>query len=91
MNQEDTNKLTEYWHQETGYLNDKVDNAFKSAQDHAYALGLKRGKAEVADLAMFVKRLSKALKECNKDNTLPETAMDYLKSNGLEGSPLRDA
>lgn len=36
-------ELTEYWQRETNYLNEKVDDAFKSAQDHAYALGLSRG------------------------------------------------
>ncbi len=51
MNKADTNELTEYWHRETRYVNDKVDEAFKDAQDHAYALGLKRGKEEVTDLA----------------------------------------
>ena len=51
MNKADTNELIEYWHRETRYVNDKVDEAFKDAQDHAYALGLKRGKEEVTDLA----------------------------------------
>lgn len=46
MNKADTNELTEYWHRETRYVNDKVDDAFKEAQDHAYSLGLKRGKEE---------------------------------------------
>lgn len=51
MNKADTNELTEYWHRETRYVNDKVDDAFKDAQDHAYALGLKRGKEEMLDYA----------------------------------------
>jgi len=51
MNKADTNELADYWHRETRYVNDKVDDAFKNAQDHAYALGLKRGKEEVTDLA----------------------------------------
>lgn len=51
MNKADTNELTEYWLRETRRVNDKVDEAFKEAQDHAYALGLKRGKEEVTDLA----------------------------------------
>lgn len=34
MNKADTNELTEYWHRETRYVNDKVDEAFKDAQDH---------------------------------------------------------
>lgn len=51
MNKADENALTEYWHRETRYVNDKVDEAFKDAQDHAYALGLKRGKEEMLDYA----------------------------------------
>lgn len=46
MNKADENALTEYWHRETRYVNDKVDEAFKDAQDHAYALGLERAHHE---------------------------------------------
>jgi hypothetical protein len=45
-NPKDLEELTEYWHRETNYVNQKVDDAFKAAQDHAYALGLKRGDEE---------------------------------------------
>jgi hypothetical protein len=51
MNKADTTELTRYWHHETNYLNIKIDDAFKEAQDHAYALGLKRGKEEMLDYA----------------------------------------
>ena len=44
---EDMNALTDYWHQETNYINDKVDSAFKSAQDDAYALGYRRGREDL--------------------------------------------
>lgn len=43
MNKQDLNELTENWQSDTNYLNEKVDEMFKAAQDHAYALGLKRG------------------------------------------------
>lgn len=43
MNQQDLNELTQNWHSDTNWLNEKIDDAFKRAQDHAYALGLKRG------------------------------------------------
>ncbi len=46
MNKQDENTLTEQWHSDTNYLNEKIDDFFKSAQDQAYALGLKRGMAE---------------------------------------------
>lgn len=48
MEQADKNELTEYLHRQTRYVNEKVDDAFKDAQDHAYALGLKRGRGEAA-------------------------------------------
>lgn len=46
MHQGDLNAMTEYWHRKTLYVNDKVDDSFKQAQDHAYALGLARGRDE---------------------------------------------
>lgn len=51
MNKQDLNALTEAWHSDTNWLNDKVDEMFKAAQDHAYALGISRGlnRREVSD------------------------------------------
>ena len=46
MNKQDENALTEAWHSDTDWLNGKIDEFFKAAQDHAYALGLARGLAE---------------------------------------------
>ena len=43
MNKQDLHELTENWQSDTNCLNYKVDEMFKAAQDHAYALGLKRG------------------------------------------------
>ena len=58
MNQQDLNELTENWHSDTNWLNEKIDEHFKYAQDRAYALGLKRGlttksltDAEIIELA----------------------------------------
>lgn len=51
MNRSDENALCDYWHRETKYVNDKVDEALKEAQNHAYDLGLNRGKEEMTDLA----------------------------------------
>ena len=45
MNQQDLNELTENWHSDTNFLNEKIDEHFKAAQDHAYSLGIKRGLA----------------------------------------------
>ena len=47
MSDRDNAELTEYWRRETMYVNVKIDDAFKNAQDHAYALGLKRGRQQV--------------------------------------------
>lgn len=46
MNQQDLNELTENWHSDTTYINNKVDEMLKASQDHAYELGLKRGRNE---------------------------------------------
>ena len=51
MNRNDLNELTEYFHSDTRYLHDRIDDALKGTQDHAYALGLKRGKQEMTELA----------------------------------------
>ena len=52
LNQEDLSVLTAYWQRETTYANEKVDQACRSMQDHAYALGLARGRAEAAAAAV---------------------------------------
>lgn len=44
---------------------------------------------QVTDLAMLVTRLARALHKASPLNTLPDKAMDYLKRQGLLGSPLR--
>lgn len=46
MNQEDLNALTTAWHSDTTWLNDKIDESMKNAQDHAYQLGLARGRLD---------------------------------------------
>ena len=46
MNNLDLVELTEFWAQETGRLNDKLEESIRAAQDHAYELGLQRGRAE---------------------------------------------
>jgi hypothetical protein len=43
MNKHDDAELTEVWQSDTNWLNGKIDESFKTAQNHAYALGLKRG------------------------------------------------
>ena len=51
VNAEDLDTLTVYWQRETTYANEKVDQTCRSMQDHAYALGLARGRAEAAAAA----------------------------------------
>jgi hypothetical protein len=50
MNKQDENTLVEVWQSDTNWLNDKIDEFFKNAQDQAYALGLKRG-INIVDLS----------------------------------------
>ena len=59
---EDLNALTEYWLRETNYINGKVDEAFKSAQDDAYARGYRRGREDLIEIRKQRDELLKALK-----------------------------
>lgn len=43
------------------------------------------------DLAALVKRLARELRKAKPGNEMSDQAMDYLKRQGLLGSPLRDA
>jgi len=47
--------------------------------------------ARVDDLAALVKRLVQALRKAAPNHVLPAQALDYLKRQGLQGSPLRAA
>ncbi len=60
---EDLNALTEYWHRETNYINDKVDTSFKSAQDDAYARGYRRGREDMIIIRKQRDELLAALEE----------------------------
>lgn len=51
MNRSDLNNLTDMWQSDTRYLHDRIDDAFKGIQDHAYGLGLERGKQDMKELA----------------------------------------
>jgi len=75
MNQQDLAELTKKWQLETSCLNASVDEALKLSQDHAYALGLKRGRA---DCLKFVNLLI----ECHRFGS--GIAKDYLPSDLLE-------
>lgn len=44
---------------------------------------------QVQDLAMIVTRLGRALRQASPFSALPDQAADYLKRQGLLGSPLR--
>lgn len=61
---------------------------------HYSAMGLvarmRQGEKRVDELAAIVRRLAHSLKNAKPDSDLPTRAMDYLKKNGIQGSPLRD-
>lgn len=46
INTEDLKELTSGWYQWTDQLNNTINDLYQEAQNHAYALGLKRGKSE---------------------------------------------
>jgi hypothetical protein len=64
-NPKDLEELTEYWRRETNYVNQKVDDAFRAAQDHAYALGLNRGDEERSRLHAANAEMADALEHIN--------------------------
>lgn len=43
----------------------------------------------IKDLAMLVKMLVRRIRKLDPKDTVAAKAMDYLKRNGLQGSPLR--
>lgn len=51
---------------------------------------LEQSEKVVNELAVLVNRLARSLRKESPDNEILAKAMDYLKRNGLEGSPLRD-
>jgi len=51
----------------------------------------KRAAATIGDLATLVSRLAHAMRKAAPEHELPGLAMEYLRRNGLCGSPLRDS
>lgn len=47
------------------------------------ALGWEMSDSQVAELAMLVARLARALKLSSPNNTLSDAAVDYLRRNNL--------
>ncbi|MDX4955914.1 hypothetical protein [Delftia acidovorans] len=58
---------------------------------HLAAAAPQAPEARVDDLAALVKRLVQALRKAAPNHVLPAQALDYLKRQGLQGSPLRAA
>ena len=51
--------------------------------------GLQQRDTQVDDLAMLVRRLVRSVRNAAPEQAIAEQAMDYLRRNGLDGSPLR--
>ena len=49
----------------------------------------RRLKDQASDMSMLIARLARALAKADPTSELPAGAIDYLKRNGLQGSPLR--
>jgi hypothetical protein len=61
------------------------------AETHLPAAAPQAPAAHVDDLAALVKKLVQALRKAAPNHVLPAQALDYLKRQGLQGSPLRAA
>lgn len=57
--------------------------------DHIDTSAAKNAQRQVDDLAALVRHLVYALKKAQPDSDLAKRAQDYLRRQGLEGSPLR--
>jgi hypothetical protein len=66
---------------------------FRAVIARLAALGVKASQParQVDDLAALVGRLVRALRKAAPDNALADQALDYLRRQGLQGSPLRNA
>lgn len=51
---------------------------------------LDRDNQVIRDLAALAARLATQLRKANPDSSLPDLTVDYLRRNGLAGSPLRE-
>lgn len=58
--------------------------------DHIDTSAAKNAQCQVDDLAALVRQLVYALKKAQPDTDLAKRAQDYLRRQGLEGSPLRN-
>lgn len=64
MHPEDLTAMTEFWMRETNNLNSLIDANFKSAQDHAYATGFRRGVGDLIEIRKQRDELLEALRIC---------------------------
>lgn len=76
QNANDLNELTVRWHSDTNSLNSAVDDTFKSAQDHAYTLGLRRGREDAAGLIQGLRELHAKLNNEPLAAKEPGTSVD---------------
>jgi hypothetical protein len=71
MNQQDSNDLTTFWHRGTNRINDIIDDAFKSAQDDAYARGYRRGREDLIEIRKQRDELLDLLDEATSYTSCP--------------------
>lgn len=90
VDKKDIGNLTEYWHEKTNRINSVIDDAFKDAQDHAYALGYARGSAKLQPkvkpwlLACFGEEIASNIVERN--HRFLEESLELVQSTGCTAS-----
>ena len=61
MNETDLKILTDAWSKETTAIENAVQEAIKRSQDHAYELGIERGKLNLNKTLLVIEQTIKAL------------------------------
>lgn len=72
-------ELIDYWNIETSALNEKVDDAFREAQNHAYEHGYRKGLKKAAEIAET--HQSQELEDgCGTGRFIARTLRDFAES-----------
>lgn len=79
MNKQDENMLVSAWNKETDAAEGMIQDSIKRAQDHAYSVGLERGKQNISRTVAVVEQTIKAI-----DAHMIGTGTELERLNGIE-------
>lgn len=79
MNARDNQILVDSWNKETNAAEGVIQDAIKRSQDHAYELGLERGKQNINKTLLVIEQTLKAI-----DADMIGTGTKLERMNGIE-------